>query len=116
MAEPEDEFQKGMEMSLKSRKNKTGQEHIDVDFEEVEALCNNAAKNKEELERIKAQNLQKFSNHKQQDYSSKLNDYSKLDPSLQNLCPISKKKTMCLTLSFCPIVYLPSILKEQAAK
>jgi hypothetical protein len=45
-----------MEMSLKSRKNKTGQGRIDVDFEEVEALCTNAAKNKEELERIKAQN------------------------------------------------------------
>lgn len=72
-------------MSLKSRKNKTGQERIDVDFEEVETLYSNAAKNKEELERIKAQNLQKFSNHKQPDYSSKLNDYSKLDPSLQNL-------------------------------
>jgi organic radical activating enzyme len=85
MVEPEDEFQKGMEMSLKSRKNKTGQGRIDVDFEEVETLCNNAAKNKEELERIKAQNLQKFSNHKQSDYSSKLNDYSKLDPNLQNL-------------------------------
>jgi len=54
-----------MEMSLKSRKNQSGQGRIDVDFEEVETLCTNAAKNNEEVERIKAQNQQKFSNHKQ---------------------------------------------------
>lgn len=85
------DLQKGMEMSMKSNKNRFQQQHIQIDFEGIEAIQSNVDKNKREAEdianmfdnRLKEVNRRGAEGGSYQTGAGLLNDYSKLDPALQ---------------------------------